>query len=540
MSPRHALAIIAAFVVLAVYPGAARAQRVRCDTLETRTAPGTLSGRRIGAVDVRTLGPVPFPGAALVEHLHVRTRASTVRRELRFAPGDTVDTLSMAESMRRLRGHGYIADAVLRSVSCGHASPVAIRITARDEWSTRPEVKMGSGGSTVAGLDERNLLGTGREAMVYVRATGSRVGLGVMFADPWVPGTDLSASARVDTYRDGHSWYGTAQTRRLSVFDPWHGELTVQGYSRRTVDSLPDLFNRQAASLLVARRVAASERGATAALFGAEFEHADLTAAPDAAIVGPPTVRRDFVGLDLGLRRDAASYDTLSWLLPRNTLVDLPHGIEGDGIVGLGTDLRTRRPVLHLDAWVGHVWLAGDQIVVADAWASGFWGDDYWNGGTARASLTGYRQARRGTWMVQLAAEREFDPDPDVRALASFDPTLPLFPKETRFADAAVAATAERDVRLFSVSRSWAVDGALFTAASMHEDPTSSDAPRLWAGVVGMGVRLAPRRAGRGTARLDVGYPVVRSAALRRGVYVGMSIMPWLGAIRDRDGRVQR
>jgi len=79
-----------------------------------------LSGRRIRGVQITTLDPEPFPGPARVlGSLHVRTRRSTIRRQLLVAPRDTVDTLRVAESLRRLRRLRYLADASVQAVACG-------------------------------------------------------------------------------------------------------------------------------------------------------------------------------------------------------------------------------------------------------------------------------------------------------------------------------------------------------------------------------------------------------------------------------------
>ena len=81
---------------LLVAPWAAARAQV-CDTVSSRTSLAALSGRPIAAVHVVTADPDPLPGpAAHLGVLHVRTRPSTVRRELLVAAGDTVDTLRVA------------------------------------------------------------------------------------------------------------------------------------------------------------------------------------------------------------------------------------------------------------------------------------------------------------------------------------------------------------------------------------------------------------------------------------------------------------
>jgi hypothetical protein len=273
-------------------------------------------------------------------------------------------------------------------------------------------------------------------------------------------------------------------------------------------------------------------------LVGAEVTRGRLFSNPSRRVLGPATVQREFVGVDVGARRESAQYDTLTWMLPANTFAELPHGLEGEAVLGLGTDRVTGRGTAHVDLWAGQVWLpAPGHMLVGDVWSSGFIGAHRWDAGSVRAQLSYLAAAPRGTWKLHLAAERLFSPDPDTRALAALDPVLPLFPREARLAEAAVAASAERDIHLRTISRSLALDGALFSAFSLRYDPLTPNPDHLYAGVVGLGLRAIPLRSGRASFRLDVGFPLVRSPQLRQRPYVGIMVIPWLGAERERNGR---
>jgi len=515
-----------------------------CEAVTTHTAPGELSGRRIDSVAVVTLAPDPLPGpAAMMDGLHVRTQAAIIRRQLAFAPGDTVDTLVIADALRRLRARRYLSDAWVVARPCDPNGGVALTVTTRDTWSTRPEVKFGSSGGATVGLTERNLFGTGRAASVYVRSASSRLGVGAMLSDPWVPHTNLAATVRLDSYRDGTGWLATAATHRFSIFDPWQTQLLVSGttYHHGAGDT-SDVFVREEGALLVSHGVHASSYGVTSLIAGVELARSRLSAGPALAILGPDTVRRDFVGLDLGVRRESASYDTLSWMLPAASFAEVPRGFEGELVTGFGTDFVSRLPAMRVDLWGGRVWSPGSRdALVTDLWVSGFVSGGL-HAGSVRAHGVYYRAAPRGLWIAQVAGERLFDPDPDVRALGTLDPALPLFPSDSRIAELALSAAVERDVHLRVVSRNYAVDGAVFSAFSWRHDPPpmGPNASQLYAGVVGLGLRLAPTRAGRATFRLDLGFPVARSPQLRGRPYIGVMIMPWLGGDRERDGRRER
>ena len=539
---RAAVPLALAALALAVPRSAATAQTPSsCAPIVTRTAPGPLSGARIDSVRIVTLPPDPLPGpAAMVEHLHVRTQERIIRRQVRFAAGDTVDTLRIADAMRHLRQRRYLADAWLEARPCNADGGVTLTLTTRDSWSTRPEMRLGASGSATVGLEERNLFGTGRAASLYVRSSRSRLGVGAMVSDPWVPHTNLTATARIDSYSDGQQWLATASTRRFSIFDPWRTELTFTGSTYHGTNDTSGVFTREWANVLVSHVVHTSPYGVTSLLMGGELARSSLYAGPAQSLLGPANVLRRFVGLDLGLRRESASYDTLSWLLPHHAFADVPTGFEWDAVAGFGTDLATHTPALHADLWGGRVWtFERDHVLVADVWSSGFLQSGAWNAATVRGHVSYFAAAPHGLWQAHVAAERLFDPDPDVRALATLDPLLPLFPHDARLAEGALSASVERDIDIRKLSHSWALQGALFGAASSRNDFASPNPEQLSAAAVGLGLRLTPMRPGRATFRVDAGFPVARSATMRRGPYVSVLVIPWLGGNRERDGRLQ-
>nr|MDQ6888493.1 hypothetical protein [Gemmatimonadota bacterium] len=415
-------------------------------------------------------------------------------------------------------------------------------VTTRDAWSTTPSARVQSQTASV-GVDERNVMGTGREAAAFVTSNRGQVGVGVAVRDPFlaVGGGELSLAAGLSAYRDGRDAAVTLENRRRSAFDPRHIEGTLRRSTRGEFDATADIVRRDRAAFLGGWAVHPSARGVTSLLAGVEGERTTLIAAEGAAIVGPARVDRDFAGLDVGVRREAASYDTVTWLMPAHALVDVPLGFETEAIVGGGHDFERGQPALHVDLWGGRVWNPDRRhLIVADLWTSGYWGDDRLDAASVRGELSLFRAARRGLWIAHLAGERLINPDPDVRALASSDPTLAALPHDSRLARGAIAGSLERDIRIRALSRSWALDGALFGAASTRWAPAVPLNDELYVGVLGAGLRVAPLRPARGTFRIDAGYPVTRSRELRRAPFLAISVTPWLGADRVRDGRKGR
>ena len=538
-------------------------QAQQCDSVTSRTSLAELSGRQIRTLRVVTLAPQPFPGPARVlEHLHIRTRESTVRRQLLITRGDTVDTLRVAESLRRLRHLPYIADAVVTAVACG-SRPADLAIITRDEWSTRPSVRVRSASSAFE-LTERNLFGSGREATLGIHSTLGRTGVGVALRDPWFLGSPFAVELGRYAYRDGSELMASIARRDRSVLDPWGFEaqfdrsVRAPAVGNTSVLRGPfatEAFRRTSLTTLVSRRIAISKDGVLSAQAGAEYQRAELVAAFDAPLVGPGHVRRDVVMLDLGLRRQSIAFDTLTWLLAGNALVDIPLSLEAELLVGGGYDRASSAPVTHIDLWIGKMFvLAPGTLLATDLWTSGYRSPSRWSGGSLRGSIAYFHQASRGFWSARLAAERLFDPDPDVRALASADPATPAFSERGRFAEGAASLSVERSVRLLGLSRSWALDGASFGAWSTRWDPA---APRVMStdgriiaapeiegraeyvstGLLGFGLRLAPRKTGRGTARLDIGYPIIRVGDVPRRLVFSIGISPSLDQGRRRDGR---
>lgn len=442
--------------------------------------------------------------------------------------------------MSRSGRRHYLTDVFVEGTSCDSAGPVGLTVTTHDGWSTRPTLRVGSNSSTLR-LTERNLFGTGREASVSVKSDAGRVGVGAALRDPWFLGGPLALEVGTNSYRDGSEWYASVARSERSVFDLWGVEANAARAVRDPVRGVGDAFRRTTTSFLVSRRLWVSDAAVTALVGGAEYERTGLIAAFDAAIIGPDRVRREFTGLDVGVLRRSVAYDTLTWLLRGKGLVDVPLSLEVDALVGAGYERVSGEPTLHVDAWTGKMWLPGrHSVLTGDVWGSGYWHPGHWQAATLRAALSYFRSAPRGFWTSRLAGEQLFEPDPDVRALASVDPTLEALPERARLAKIAFAASLERSLNLINPGRSYGLDAAIFSALSLRWDPAAMSSEQLYVGVVGLGLRLAPAKPGRATPRLDIGFPIVRSADVPRKAFIALTVSPWLQQGRWRDGRGSR
>ena len=486
-----------------------------------------------------------MPGAArMLDVLHVRTERETIRRQLLVHPGEPLDTLRALESIHRLKRQPYLTGVSLELQSCADSagvSTVEMRVVTKDSWSTQPTIKVRSSRSAIVGVEERNILGTGRSVKTYVRSDHGRLGLGAAYSDPWVFDSPLAATLSRNFYRDGEDWRVALGSRQRSVFDTWNSELTVSESKRISLTAPVDSLRRSKANFLVSHLWLSSPTGATSILSGVEGEYTRLSVANTTDVVGPTSVYRKFVGVDLGLSHRSALYQSVDWYLPGGASTDFPVGFEGEGIVGAGRDLASQSPALHVDVWGGRIWTPRpDLLVAADLWQYGFVEDGSWQAGTTRAALSLFKPARRGLWTSTVDIEQLTDPDPDVGALSSMDFTVGAIPRQSRLAERAVAMSLERSLHLFGVTHSYVLDGALFGAASSRWDPAPPNSERVSLAVLGGGFRLTPTHLGRMSLRLDAGYPVAASSFLPRRPFVRLTLVPWIEAGRVRLGLEQR
>ena len=544
----------------------------------------SLAGRRIGVVHVITHAPVGIL-AALAPAVHVTTREATIRSALLFGVGDRIDTLRVAESVRQLRRLRYLAGADVTG-ACDSAGDAILTVETRDRWSMIPRLTVDRSASTVVGIEETNLLGTGRDGRVYARSDRGQLGLGTAYSDPSLFSSRVIATLRHDIYNDGRASSVSLRSREDGAFARTGFSLDAQRSSRhsirRTADGAPgDTVRRANVSVLFRQRLsAASADGVTFLIAGAEAERAMLSASADLAIAGPPVVRRSFAGLDVGLSRRVGKYSVVRWLLPsvgaddaRLTPAEIPIGLEWEGVVSGGHDFAARRPAARADFWVGRIWSVDRRqtmpatsdtagrgaLISADLWTSGYRyvgapGTE-WQAGALRAAVEFVAPAARGLWSAQLAAERLLDPDPDVRGLHIIDRVQRALPQGTRLAETAVIGSVERAVPLLAARRGYALAGAAFIAASARWDvavplpislrsaggemdgediPVASALERVYAGYVGLGLRLEPTRFGQPTLGVDFGLPVVRGAQVAGRPYFALTAKSAFGWGRGR------
>ncbi len=156
----------------------------------------------------------------LANSLHRTTRAWVVERELLFRPGMPYDSARAAETARNLRGVGVFRRVTVDSVRTD--SGLIMRVTTADGWTTRPDFRFGSSGSSIyytLALDELNFLGTATQLGVRYRKDPDRWSVIGTFRQPRLLWRRVGLSAAYYRLSDGDIAIGTLAKPFFSMSD---------------------------------------------------------------------------------------------------------------------------------------------------------------------------------------------------------------------------------------------------------------------------------------------------------------------------------
>lgn len=513
-----------------------------CAVVESRSSLAALAGARISRLEVVSDGPTLIGPARAFGAMHPVSRESVIRRQLLFAAGDTVDTLRVGETMRRLRAQHLFADAVIVATRCDAAGGVGLSIHTRDTWSLRPTARMRSASQLSLGVEERNFLGTGRSIALTREMTLRGNGAAVALSDPFILGSSLAGNMRVANLAGTHTLRLGLRRHEYSLFDRWRAEANLARLSYGDTVVADKSLHTVSAMTMVGRRVGSSEAAVFMALAGVEFDSASSISVSRRRNVlpGAPHVR-SFLGVDVGLQRRTAQFDSASWIVPGRGFLDVPIGWEGEGIVAVGHERAAGGAAFKYDGWLGHVWMPRrGQLLMMDGWASAYLGRGVDRNQISRASLSYYSKAARGMWGLRVTAEQLSELDPDRRGLSLMplaDYTAPVLRYLVTRGGQSIAASVDRDLRVARVGSASVLNVGGFLAGSYRwkvEDVAGRD---LKAGVVGARLRILSANGTVSSVRLDVGYPVIRSAALSSRPFVVLTYGTLFDASRQRDGR---
>ena len=187
----------------------------------------------------------------LANRLHARTRTSTVRAHLLFAPGTPWSEARAEETLRNLRELNFLDPRSI--VARREGDSVVVAVVTRDAWTTSPEFNIESTGGQRYGsfaFTERNLLGLGQSVSISYNDDPTGISRRFSFSDPSVLGSRLRVDAGAGTGSAG-------ATHRLYAGVPFYAEDARHSYfvrwSRET--SVARLFQRASETASLDRRV---------------------------------------------------------------------------------------------------------------------------------------------------------------------------------------------------------------------------------------------------------------------------------------------
>jgi hypothetical protein len=519
----------------------ASARAEDCALVESRSSLAQLSGVRIAAIEIAAEGAsLPGPARAF-NGLHVVSRDATIRRQLLFAPGDTIDTLRVSETMRRLRRQRLFTDVVVAARRCSSDGAVTLVVRSRDTWTMRPTARLKTPSMLSLGFEDKNILGTGRTVGVTHEMSMRGRGAALSVSDPWLLGRDVAGSLRIASLGGSHAFRAGLRNHEYSVFDRWRAEASVARLSFGDTNTTERALHTVDGMVLVGRRIGSEATASTTVLVGAEVDSAASIKSAARALVSGPMRARSFYGLDLGVLHRTAQFDTASWVVPGRGFLDVPIGWEGDVVVAAGRERVVGTSAVKVDSWMGRVWIPSrGQIFMADGWLSGFLGRGVSANHIARASVAWYAETRGGMWGARATGEQLIDVDPDLRGLSLMplaDYTSPTMPGFAARGGRSFAASVERNAHLHRIGSSSSLDAGAFMAGSYRWRVDDVPGNALRSGVLGTRLRVLSANGGVNSIRLDVGYPVVRSAVLPNRAFALLTIGTLFDVSRQRDGR---
>jgi len=185
----------------------------------------------------------------LANHLHIRTKRSTIKAQLLFARGDKFLARKLAETERALRLLTYIYDAKVVPVRYADGK-VDVKVITKDVWTLSPGISFGRAGgsnSTNFNLQDSNFLGWGKGLEVSHGSTVDRTSNTVEWTDPNVFGSRWTSDLTYADSSDGMQRSLKIARPFYSLDAPWSTKITAVKFdrtiSRYNLGDIVDQFN---------------------------------------------------------------------------------------------------------------------------------------------------------------------------------------------------------------------------------------------------------------------------------------------------------
>ena len=467
----------------------------------------------------------------LANHLHLRTKHSTIKAQLLFEPGQKYSARIVAETERALRLLPYVYDA--RIVPVRYAGgKVDLKVLTKDVWTLSPGISFArAGGSNDShfNLQDTNFLGLGKTLQVSHGSTVDRTSDTIAWKDPNVFGSRWTAALFYEDSSDGSERSFQAAHPFYSLDAPWSTKIaavkfdrTVARYSR---GNIVDQFNDNETSYELSGGLSSGlvDGWVKRVTFGMRYDRNEFLRTPGSAQpakVLPPDRRLSypFVGFDILQDRYKKAGD-------QNQIgktEDLYFGTEVSGELGLnntafGADRNALMLVLKA--------LRGIEL---DAQQQLFLNGDFSSrveDGRARNLIAKggakYYWRWRTDWLlyVGLSGAVTNSLDPDMQLLLGGDNGLRGYPLRYESGTSRAVFTVEQRVFTdwfpFRLAR---VGGAIFAdvGRTWGRGPIGNSDPGLLRDV-GFGLRLGNSRTGLGNVlHVDFAFPLSNIAGIQR------------------------
>jgi outer membrane protein assembly factor BamA len=247
----------------------------------------------------------------LANHLHVRTKPSTIRAQLLFASGDKYLGRKLAETERALRLLNFVYDA--RVVPVRYADgKVDIRVITKDVWTLSPGISFGRAGGTNSfnlNLQEENFLGWGKGLQISHGSTVDRTSSTVAWTDPNLFGSRWTSALTFANSSDGSQRSLLVAHPFYSLDAPWSANIAAVNFdrtiSRYNLGEIVDQFNDNEATYELSGGVSSGfiDGWTRRFTFGMHYDRNEFLPTPASATPAqqlPPdrTLSYPFIGFD--------------------------------------------------------------------------------------------------------------------------------------------------------------------------------------------------------------------------------------------------
>jgi hypothetical protein len=362
------------------------------------------------------------------DKLHWRTREGVIRRALLFKVGDRVNVRRIRETERLLRALAFLKDAHVDLEPLPDGS-VRARVWARDAWTLKLSgslQQVGGQKSSAFGLQEQNLMGTGKTlAFSYARSPIQTSGT-FAYADPQLLGSDWTLNTQYSHLSNGSARALTLQRPFLSLDTPWSATVQFQStgstlviYDHNSgIYSAPSQLN--SVNLGAAWAAVHSETDAWrpgAALVEQKAGYGPLTtAAPPGGLPAPDLEPRRLRGPALTLSYLEDRFEVFRDMLGMDTPEDYNLGWSGSAQAGRYLPAwGSTEAAWFTQAQLNKGWSSSDRdLILAQASLSGRNGPGGWADALTDLTLTGYwKDTPHQITAVHLALDAERRPDPE-------------------------------------------------------------------------------------------------------------------------------